>query len=97
MGAGEIMGSGWGLLIILFCFVLAILWIMLPFAVSSIQKSMKQSVELNKSILAELKLLNKSSKNSAEGLTTQDCPSCGYSNDLGNKECIKCAARLVSI
>ena len=78
-----------------FLLVLLVLWILLPFAITSMQRSMKQTVALNKSILAELKKLNAGVEKIDDGAPiTQTCLKCGHLNSVEVMECVKCAARM---
>lgn len=57
----AILGS-FGLIVIIFLIVLAILWFLLPFAVFGIKTKIDESNQLSKEILTELKYLNAESQ-----------------------------------
>lgn len=57
----AILGS-FGLIVIIFLIVLAILWFLLPFAVFGIKTRIDESNQLSKEILIELKYLNAESQ-----------------------------------
>ena len=99
-----------GIAFALFVLVLTIIWILLPFAVSSIQRSTRESLAVNKLILRELKKLNAEVGQVTTPVPemkaspppevpddqpiTQECPNCGFDNNIEVLECVKCGNRL---
>lgn len=97
MDSAGIMGSWIGVIVVLFLLVLAILWFLLPFIIYSIQKRSMELVALNKSILSELKRLNKGVEGiglESPGPTKSKCPKCGMENSIDVLECVKCGYQL---
>ena len=107
----EGMMNSWiGFAFALFVLVLIIIWILLPFAVSSIQRSTRESLAVNRLILSELKKLNAEVGQvttpvpemgapsppdvSDDQPITQECPNCGFNNNIEVLECVKCGKRL---
>ena len=74
---------------------MSVLWLLLPFAIVSIQKKCKELVTIEAAILAELKKLNGGVADIVQHdpLVTA-CASCGFENPVENMECSKCGLRM---
>ena len=104
MDANFFTGSWFRALAAIFLLVLLLLWILLPFAINTMRGSLKETVALNKAILAELKKLNAGVKKIDDDAgvkkiddgapITQTCLQCGHINSVEVMECVKCAARM---
>jgi uncharacterized membrane protein len=54
-GVGALFGGVFGLIVVIFLIVLAILWFCLPFAIFGTKRRLDEQTKLLKEILAELK------------------------------------------
>jgi hypothetical protein len=100
-----IFNSGFGVVFAIALLILFILWVLLPFAVMSIQKRSIEMVALNRDILSELRKLNsepvvkpanKPTSKSVESVALVSCPSCKSTNPAKSingiriDKCMKC-------
>ena len=92
----ALFSNSWlGTALVIFFLVLLVLWILLSFAVFSIQKHSHELVELNQLIVSELVKLNTDVNTiTSESAVKLKCPKCGQVNSIEVLECVKCGYEL---
>jgi hypothetical protein len=79
-GFSSLFTGAFGLLLAGFLLLLFVLWVLMPFAVSSIQKRTIEMLAVSRDILSELKLLNRGLASIVDEPQMIDCDKCGTAN-----------------
>lgn len=93
MDVGQIAGGWFGLVLIVLGLIIAVLWILLPFAVIGIKSRLDEINTTNMAMLNELKRLNNRDRGAPPrpvATSEQHCPNCGTVNPPARTSCKNC-------